>query len=1035
MCIFHYLKVKTASVGRGFWIFLVVFFILIHKSIGQYFPAKVYSTEDGIPSHSVFDIAQTPDKLMWFLSMKGVFNYNSVDWKHMPDSLGLPNTAFSKMVTHHDGSLWVAGQNNIDFTVKYLLNGEWHTVKLPSEISRIKAGFSFNVFSEHDVYHVLLGAKGVLYDINVNSETVSIVKDEYQVTHINTIYVNAEEVMVSTTLGVFEYQNGQLVSSEINSHLSEGTEVLSVLSKNDALYLLGIGWLAKWQEERLTYLSTETPIKSGNLHNKHSLAVDSQGRLYFSSASVPSFYDPVNQTINELRIKQVDYYFLSSKMFIDWEENVWAGDYRGLFKYDMSSFQNYNRNTGLSQNEVSAIAEFQNEIVVANPQSLNFIRNGEIIRQTKLPNDWGARILDMQKLGNRLYLAGRHGGLYKYEDGSIQSLHHLHSPGIVITSLEVFKGELYISASNGLYRLDEGKLNKLINVNALRNLKTVGEDSLMILTERAGVLLYHKGDTTRYTSEKYKFNDAYTAMKWNDDILLGTLNGVARLSEGEIASSPIATSLREAGVYAFLNEGDKYLWIGSSEGIHKWDGENLITYNQQKGLLGIEVNRNAFMLDAARNLWVGTESGVSLFPRNNRGTLKVNEEILELIGKSKNQRITIDNSPKLAHDDNNVTFEFVWPTFRSDQSTTYRYKLKGSGEEWTDEIRENKLTFSKLSSGPYQFDIQAHLSGLKWSEVYSLNFKVKKPFYSTSWFLITAVFSTIIALYAIYRIRFYYLLKRQTILKRLVEKRTKNLAEKNQEIIQINSKLQETITDLKHTQKALVHTEKMASLGTMSAGIGHEINNPLNFIKGGVRLLLDRLAPNGDDSKSTDISKALKVIEDGVYRVSNIVTSLSEFSKTSTPNALCNVHEAIDNCLVLLRGYLSADVDVIKSYSNNKLVIKANVGNFHQAILNILSNASQAIQKTGAIEVTTQSLGDQLEIKICDNGVGIDPENAKKVFDPFFTTKEPGEGTGLGLSIAYNIIKEHEGTITFNSTLNKGTCVTIQLPKVDEGNR
>lgn len=248
------------------------------------------------------------------------------------------------------------------------------------------------------------------------------------------------------------------------------------------------------------------------------------------------------------------------------------------------------------------------------------------------------------------------------------------------------------------------------------------------------------------------------------------------------------------------------------------------------------------------------------------------------------------------------------------------------------------------------------------------------------------------------------------------------LLEKNTIINQQNAKLTSTLENLKNTQLQLLQAEKMASLGILTAGVAHEINNPLNYILGAYEALKEQ-GPCMEEDNTEVLLDALKT---GVERISNIVKSLNQFSRdTPSVNEECNIHEIIDNCLVMLQSQLKNRVEISKNYTNETFVIPGNVGNIHQVFLNILSNAEQAIKGEGKITITTSKIGEQFTIEISDSGQGIAKEDINKITDPFYTTKDPDKGTGLGLSIAYTIIKEHAGSLEFESELHKGTIAKI----------
>jgi signal transduction histidine kinase len=240
--------------------------------------------------------------------------------------------------------------------------------------------------------------------------------------------------------------------------------------------------------------------------------------------------------------------------------------------------------------------------------------------------------------------------------------------------------------------------------------------------------------------------------------------------------------------------------------------------------------------------------------------------------------------------------------------------------------------------------------------------------------------------------------------------------------------LHETNSKLRNAQQKLIQSEKMASLGTLTAGVAHEINNPLNFIQGGVYGLESYLAETNQDNNK-NVNLFINGIKTGIERVSGIVNGLNQFSRDTKYNMeVCDIHSIIENCLIILHNSMKDRISVLKEYTSLPYVLNGNTGKLHQVFLNILTNASQAINEHGKITVSTKIESANLNIKISDSGIGISPENIPKVIEPFFTTKEPGKGTGLGLSISYSIIKEHNGEMSFESEPGKGTTVNIKFP-------
>jgi signal transduction histidine kinase len=264
----------------------------------------------------------------------------------------------------------------------------------------------------------------------------------------------------------------------------------------------------------------------------------------------------------------------------------------------------------------------------------------------------------------------------------------------------------------------------------------------------------------------------------------------------------------------------------------------------------------------------------------------------------------------------------------------------------------------------------------------------------------------------------------------LAEKNAQLLAHQNhleQLVAERTKELEDTVKHLQSTRFQLIQAEKNASLGVMTAGVAHEINNPLNYILGGYNGLKTLLVE--PHSESEDVQTLLNSVKTGVERIDSIVSSLHQFSNTSeTVLTDCDIHETIEHCLTILAGSFSNKVTIKKNFYENTLVTKGNNGQLHQVFLNLLTNAEQAITGKGTITISTKVIGQQIQVEIADDGIGIPKNVLPKIMDPFFTTKSPGKGTGLGLSIAYSIIEKHNGSLKITSSSDVGTTALVSLP-------
>ena len=291
--------------------------------------------------------------------------------------------------------------------------------------------------------------------------------------------------------------------------------------------------------------------------------------------------------------------------------------------------------------------------------------------------------------------------------------------------------------------------------------------------------------------------------------------------------------------------------------------------------------------------------------------------------------------------------------------------------------------------------------------------------------------------------------KANQLLEAEVERRTQELNDKNAALILALDKL-------KATQSQLVASERLASVGQLTAGVAHEINNPINFVVGSVDPLKRDLAEIQDwvqqiqhlstkgDAASIDrliqdqevgelvieIRGLLEGIEEGAFRIRDIVRSLRTFSRIHEEEfKQVDIHEGLDSTLVLLQHLMQDRIQVKKAYGNIPMV-EALPGKLNQVFMNLLSNAIQAIPGEGEIGISTffQKEHGQVLIRIEDTGVGIQESDKDKIFEPFFTTKAEGEGMGLGLSISLGIVQQHGGQIEVEDKENEGTNFTVILP-------
>jgi PAS domain S-box-containing protein len=232
------------------------------------------------------------------------------------------------------------------------------------------------------------------------------------------------------------------------------------------------------------------------------------------------------------------------------------------------------------------------------------------------------------------------------------------------------------------------------------------------------------------------------------------------------------------------------------------------------------------------------------------------------------------------------------------------------------------------------------------------------------------------------------------------------------------------ITDRVQLEDQLQQAEKLSSIGLLAAGVAHEVNTPLAVISNYAQMLSKQLSTG--DPRAALIEKIVKQ----TFRASEIISGLLNFSRTG-PAELGEVHlnRIVRESLSLLEPqFRSARVTVEPTLDDNLPPIHGDAGKLQQVLVNLFSNARDAMPHGGRLAVRTRADNSRVHVEVADTGVGIPPENLAKIYDPFFTTKTTGRGTGLGLAITYGIVQEHHGSIQVRSQPGHGTTFTLEFP-------
>ncbi len=516
----------------------------------------------------------------------------------------------------------------------------------------------------------------------------------------------------------------------------------------------------------------------------------------------------------------------------------------------------------------------------------------------------------------------------------------------------------------------------------------------------------------------------------NDSLIwIGTADGLNKFNckTNQFRHYFMEDGLASNSIKGITKDSKNRFWITTNLGLSLFNpvAETFLNFSKEDGLQANQFNPESILVTNEDELFVGGVNGFNYFEADEVKMNTTPPEIvvtkLEVDGQSipwyqnSNESASNNDIPEITLDAGTTifTFSFVGINYTSSKMNQYSYRLQGYDNIWYPS-NDQKAVFHGIPPGDYTFQVKASNNHGYWNDKpASVRIHLLAPWWNQNWFKVTTGTVLILAFYIGYKSRTNSLKRQKEKLELEVDVRTKDL--------------QNTLHELKDTQTKLVQSEKMASVGVLIAGIAHEINNPLQLINGG-RDLISRELKHEKLEMLDDMQSSLEMIDQGVNRASNIVSRLTSFNNyTSDGKMPYDLHEILDNCLLMMNKQFGDRIDVQKSYSEKLPEMEGNPPELHQAFLSILKNCDDSIDNKGTVIIKTSVTNSKVHLAIADDGKGIKKEDLTKVMDPFFTTKEPGQGIGMGMAIAYQILNRHGCEIKYHSEVGKGTEVEMSF--------
>jgi signal transduction histidine kinase/ligand-binding sensor domain-containing protein len=843
-------------------------------------------------------------------------------------------------------------------------------------------------------------------------------------------------------------KSGELVRPEVNSSVDHITFI-----REDATGHIWIGTLSngllRYDPEtgQSEHYSAQSNTSSGFNDNSGWWAYASSDGLFWVSTQEGNLFQV------DLYTNYFPHFVLDSLVVIDMIEDtpgsVWFGTSGGLIHKDLKTgilnrFQHDPDNSGsLSDNIVSSLVKdnkgnfwlgTQNGLNRFDPESEVFTKyfNNPDDYESLSSNDISALLIDRDQ---NVWIGTWGMGLNRLDQGTGKFQRYVHNDDDT-TSI----------SDNGVLALWQDESGDIWSGNAnWSNSLTYG--GINRLDVKTGIFQHYlPGKHVNYI-----FRDSHRI------IWAGTDSGLYYFEEASDSFRSVKESnvnIDVVNIQSITEDLNQNLWIMAEDGIYRIndDRDKLIRFGKEND---ITIERLIYKVLLLQNgdLLFGSMFG---YYRINNDNLNIPVAVPQIYYKDfwlngkpiKPGNTNILANPfnetselELAHDQNVFSIDLSVINYSLPGSVTNFYKLENYETDWQPLINSNQVHYFNVPHGKYDFRFKTINKNNGISVERDTEIHIAKPWWVTWWAYFLYGLTLVGGIFGIDRFQ----------RKRLLEKERSLAKEKE---LQQAREIEKAYKELKATQSQLIQSEKMASLGELTAGIAHEIQNPLNFVnnfsevnKELLEELLGELKNGSTDeirSIATDLIQNEEKISHHGRRAESIVKNMLQHSRgDSGQMEMTDINAMVEEYVNLafhgMRArdkFFNADykIELDKRISSIK-VVPQDIG---RVLLNLINNAFYAVAQSSKLKaqsnyrpeviVNTKKLDGNVEIRVKDNGDGIPDSIRDKIFQPFFTTKPTGQGTGLGLSLSYDIIKAHNGEVEFESDSNSGTTFKIILP-------
>lgn len=1056
-----------------------------------------YGVSEGLSNNAVYAVVQDHLGFMWFGTKDGLNRFDGYTYKHYKngtDSNSISNNTIRCLFRDSKNILWVGTDDG--------LNSYDHVT---NSFKRYQHNTNKNSISSNYISSIAEGSDGLLYVGTYGGGVNAFDKKTQTFSSVNgaPASINAlvgdknGNIWIGSGEGLFAYntsnKNNTAYRNEPGNETSiSGNDVLSLYIDSHGTLWIGVNGAGlnafDATSKKFTRYAINDPTKDEAFgqFSAFAIAEDNNKQLWVGTFGGGVYnLDLTTKRFNAYRFSTADPGSLSNNkvrsLYVNTGGTLWVGTERGVNSFSRSRIKFTTSRVdfsdpSLANNNVNAISQDANgNLWIGVYGGLNFVDASTHAIKTFGPID-GLSSDNVQSIlldGNTLWI-GTDNGLDAFDVTSqrvTKSFHQGDGESLsnnFITCLAKDKsGALWIGTKGGgLNKLTNNSFtvfkkgnNTSLSNNNVRSLHVDNNNVLWIGTDdglnkldestKSFTVYHHESNNPNSIS-----NNAVNAINdINGTIWIGTDNGLNALKNDSKTFTRYTDQLPDPSVSGILVDDSNTVWFSTGRGIvHLIPASKNIwrIYDERDGLQNRYNNGACFKAQDGK-LYFGGNDGYNVIdphainhnahqPNTVITSLKIND-VDYAVGDT---AVYLKHHVNLEYNQNALAFEFAALDYVLPEKNRFMYKLEGVDADWKDAGSRRYVSYANLAPGTYTFLV----SGTNNDNITNVNpakltFVIKPPFWKTWWFLALCAIALIgiIYLYIAYRTQRLMAHNRELAVK--VEQRTAELKTEKEKVEHKSIELEKTLNHLKDTQEQLVQSEKMASLGQLTAGIAHEIKNPLNFVNNFAQLsaeLIDEIATEKDEEEKTammqDLKKNLEKINHHGKRADSIVQSMLQHSRGSTGekqpldvNKLCD--EYMDLAFHGMRAVKQTfNCAVVKNFDPSVPRANAVPQDISRVVLNLLNNAFYAVKdkKDAKVEVSTSHNHDFVIIKVRDNGSGMPDDVKHKIFEPFFTTKPTGEGTGLGLSLSFDIVRAHGGEIKVESEAGKGTEFTVSLP-------